>query len=223
VTESSDNPAELFRNLVIGKPYDGKAIPLNRLSIGSLSYSVEKEVKRKLGLIEETLKDKITMFRGTALHNHIQSLVKDKGYIAEYRMQYTISHKWKYLGYDTIVLVGVIDLMHNDRKEIIELKSSTSSDRIEDYHKMQLASYMKMMQLLHGERYRGYVIKFGGSDIISEEVSWDMAENYWNQLLQRARECADALDEEMKKQDSDALHFAGRSTGLYSFDASNDK
>ncbi|MEM0158998.1 MAG: PD-(D/E)XK nuclease family protein, partial [Thermoplasmataceae archaeon] len=159
----------------------------------------------------------------TALHNYIQSLVKDLGYVSEYRMYYSIPHSWKYLGYDSIVLVGVIDLIHNQRKEIIELKSSTSSDRIEEYHKMQLASYMKMLQILNGERFRGYVIKFGGSDVASEEVSWDVAESYWNTIVQRAHECANILDEEMRKQDSDALKYAGKKDGLYSFEPSDYK
>ena len=220
-----DQIEEMFLGIVQGKPYTGKPIPLNRLSIGGLAYSVEQEIKRKLGEKEETLKDKLNMFRGTALHNHVQYLVKNQGYVSEYRIYYSIPHRWHYMGFESINLVGVIDLLHEAKREIIELKSSTSSDRIEDYHKIQLASYMKMLQEKTGHEYSGIVVKFGGTAIAAEEVTGGDVPDYWATVVRRAIEVADRLDQVMEERDISNLSSDkpddGGSSGLYGFDNSN--
>lgn len=213
-----DDVEALFRGLVIGKPYT-KKIPLNRLSISGLSFSAEQEVKRKLGEREETLKDKLNMFRGTALHNHVQNLVRNEGYTSEYRLYYSIPHRWHYMGFDRIDFVGVIDLLHEDLNEIIELKSSTSSDRIEDYHKTQLASYVKMLEQKTGKKYRGIVVKFGNSEITSEEINEEDVQEYWELIVRRAIQVADRLDGEMEKRD--IQENGDPENGLYKFDSSD--
>lgn len=213
-----DDVEALFRGLVIGKPYT-KKIPLNRLSISGLSFSAEQEVKRKLGEREETLRDKLNMFRGTALHNHVQNLVKNEGYKSEYRLYYSIPHRWHYMGFDRIDFVGVIDLLHEDLNEIIELKSSTSSDRIEEYHKTQLASYVKMLEQKTGKKYSGIVVKFGNSEITSEEIDEADVQNYWELIVRRAIQVADKLDEEMEKRD--IQENGDPENGLYKFDNSD--
>lgn len=212
-----DDVEALFRGLVLGKPYT-KKIPLNRLSISGLSFSAEQEIKRKLGEKEETLRDKLNMFRGTALHNHVQNLVKNEGYQSEYRLYYSIPHRWHYMGFDRIDFVGVIDLIHDDLNEIIELKSSTSSDRIEEYHKTQLASYVKMLEEKSGKRYRGIVVKFGNSEITSEEIDDDDVQKYWDLIVRRAIQVADRLDGEMEKRD--IQENGDPDNGLYKFDSS---
>ncbi len=212
-----DDVEALFRGLVLGKPYT-KKIPLNRLSISGLSFSAEQEIKRKLGEKEETLRDKLNMFRGTALHNHVQNLVKNQGYQSEYRLYYSIPHRWHYMGFDRIDFVGVIDLIHDDLNEIIELKSSTSSDRIEEYHKTQLASYVKMLEEKSGKRYRGIVVKFGNSEITSEEIDDDDVQKYWDLIVRRAIQVADRLDGEMEKRD--IQENGDPDNGLYKFDSS---
>lgn len=221
--ERKDEVQALFKGLVEGKPYTRK-IPLNRLSISGLAYSAEQEIKRKLGEREETLKDKLNMFRGTALHNHVQNLVREEGYKAEFRMYFSIPHRWHYMGFDRIDFAGVIDLLHEGLNEAIELKSSTSSDRIEEYHKMQLASYLKMLQEKTGKKYRGIVVKFGGSEIAAEEIPEEEVPRYWDVIVRRAIQVADRLDEEMEKRDIQELSNAGENdsqNGLYSFDDSD--
>lgn len=214
----------LFRGLVEGKPYTRK-IPLNRLSISGLAFSAEQEVKRKLGEKQETLRDKLNMFRGTALHNYVQNLVKNEGYISEYRLYYSIPHRWHYMGFDRIDFVGVIDLLHEDLSEAIELKSSTSSDKIEEYHKIQLASYIRMLQEKTGKKYRGVVVKFGGTEIAAEEIPEDDVTRYWDIIVRRAIEVADRLDGEMEKRD--ILEMANGNPedssqgSLYKFDGSD--
>lgn len=214
----------LFREMVQGKPYSGKPIPVNRFSVSGLSFSVDQEVKRKLGLVEETFRDKLNMLRGTALHAYVQNMVKDQGYIAEYRMYFTIPYRWQYMGFDTINLVGVIDLLHQERREILELKSSTSSDRIEDYHKIQLASYMKMMSEKTGVPYQGFVVKFGGTDLVTEEIPEQDVQKYWEILVARAIDCASKIDSAMAEADvTDMAATASDSSGkpekgLYGFE-----
>lgn len=216
--ERRDQIEALFKGLVEGKPYT-KKIPLNRLSISGLSFSAEQEIKRKLGEREETLKDKLNMFRGTALHNHIQNLVRDQGYRAEYRLYYSIPHTWHYMGFDSIDFVGVIDLLHEERNEAIELKSSTSSDRIEEYHKTQLASYIKMLYEKTGKEYTGLVVKFGGSDVVAEEIPGDDIPKYWDTIVRRAIMVADKLDQEMEKRDILETTSNNKAAGgLYKFD-----
>lgn len=221
---SKDQIETMFRELVEGKPYTRK-IPLNRLSVGGLSFSVEQEIKRKLGEREETLRDKLNMFRGTALHNHIQNLVKEEGYISEYRMYYSIPHRWHYMGFEKIDLVGVIDLLHEQLNEVIELKSSTSSDRIEEYHKTQLASYLRMLREKTGKDFKGIVVKFGSTAISAEEIPTEEVPRYWDTLVRRAIEVADRLDEEMERRDVLAATSGGSSSGspdgLYGFESSN--
>lgn len=218
--ERRDQIEALFKGLVEGKPYT-KKIPLNRLSISGLSFSAEQEIKRKLGEKEDTLKDKLNMFRGTALHNHIQNLVKDQGYRTEYRLYYSIPHTWHYMGFDTIDFVGVIDLLHDERNEAIELKSSTSSDRIEEYHKTQLASYLKMLQEKTGREYTGLVVKFGGSDVIAEEIPGEDVPKYWDTVVRRAIMVADKLDLEMERRDILASTSGdSKDGGLYKFEDS---
>lgn len=221
---SKEQIEALFRGLVEGKPYT-KKIPLNRLSVGGLSFSVEQEVKRKLGEREETLRDKLNMFRGTALHNHIQNLVREEGYTAEYRMYYSIPHRWHYMGFEKIDLAGVIDLLHEGMNEVIELKSSTSSDRIEEYHKTQLASYMKILQEKTGKQYTGIVVKFGGTTIAAEEIPQGDVPRYWDTLVRRAAEVADRLDEEMERRDvlasTQGSTGSDSASGLYGFEGSN--
>lgn len=217
--ERRDQIEALFKGLVEGKPYTRK-IPLNRLSISGLSFSADQEIKRKLGEREETLKDKLNMFRGTALHNHIQNLVKDEGYRAEYRLYHSIPHTWHYMGFDTIDFVGVIDLLHEERNEAIELKSSTSSDRIEEYHKTQLASYLKMLQEKTGKEYTGLVVKFGGSDVVAEEIPAEDVPRYWDTIVRRAIMVADKLDQEMEKRDILEATSGKGDSGLYKFDDS---
>lgn len=222
--ERKDEVEALFRGLVEGKPYT-KKIPLNRLSISGLSFSAEQEIKRKLGEKEETLRDKLNMFRGTALHNHVQNLVKNEGYKAEYRMYFSIPHRWHYMGFDRIDFVGVIDLLHDDLGEAIELKSSTSSDKIEEYHKTQLASYLKMLEEKTGKKYRGIVVKFGGTEIAAEEIPEEDVPKYWDVIVRRAIQVADRLDEEMEKRDILAItnpeNTDNSSGGLYKFDTSD--
>ncbi len=218
-----DEIDKLFRDVVQGKPYAGKPIPVNRLSVSGLSFSVDQEVKRKLGLVEETFRDKLNMLRGSALHSYVQNLVKNQGYVPEYRMYFSIPYRWQYMGFESINLVGVIDLLHEERQEILELKSSTSSDRIEDYHKMQLASYMKMMESKTGKQYSGYVIKFGGTDLVTEEIPLSEAQRYWEILVSRAIECAKKIDAAMEENDvkssiSREGHDATSSSGLYGFE-----
>lgn len=219
-----DQIEALFKGLVEGKPYT-KKIPLNRLSIGGLAFSAEQEIKRKLGEKEETLRDKLNMFRGTALHNHIQNLVKEEGYVAEYRLYYSIPHTWHYMGFDRIDFAGVIDLLHEERNEAIELKSSTSSDRIEEYHKTQLAAYLKMIQEKTGKEYSGIVVKFGGSEIVSEEIPREDVSKYWELIVRRAIEVADRLDKEMERRDvlasSEDASNKSSSNSLYGFENSN--
>lgn len=218
-----DEIDRLFREVVQGKPYTGKPIPVNRLSVSGLSFSVEQEVKRKLGLVEETFRDKLNMLRGSALHAYVQNLVKNQGYVPEYRMYFSIPYRWQYMGFDSINLVGVIDLLHDERREILELKSSTSSDRIEDYHKIQLASYMKMMEAKTGTPYSGFVVKFGGSDLVTEEIPHSEAQKYWEILVSRAIECARKIDSAMEENDVKASmtgekQDAASGTGLYGFE-----
>ncbi len=218
-----DEIDKLFRDVVQGKPYTGKPIPVNRLSVSGLSFSVDQEVKRKLGLVEETFRDKLNMLRGSALHSYVQNLVKNQGYIPEYRMYFSIPYRWQYMGFDSINLVGVIDLLHEERQEILELKSSTSSDRIEDYHKIQLASYMKMMEAKTGKQYSGFVIKFGGTDLVTEEIPMSDAQKYWEILVSRAIECARKIDAAMEDDDvkSSTLGQSNDATsgsGLYGFE-----
>ncbi len=222
--DRKDEVEALFRGLVEGKPYT-KKIPLNRLSISGLSFSAEQEIKRKLGEKEETLRDKLNMFRGTALHNHVQNLVKNEGYKAEYRMYFSIPHRWHYMGFDRIDFVGVIDLLHDDLNEAIELKSSTSSDKIEEYHKTQLASYLKMLEEKTGKKYRGIVVKFGGTEIAAEEIPEEDVPKYWDVIVRRAIQVADRLDEEMEKRDilsiTDSENPDNSRGGLYKFDTSD--
>lgn len=222
--ERKEQVEALFRGLVEGKPYT-KKIPLNRLSISGLAFSAEQEVKRKLGEKQETLKDKLNMFRGTALHNYVQSLVKDQGYTAEYRMYHSIPHRWHYMGFDRIDFAGVIDLLHDNLKEAIELKSSTSSDRIEEYHKIQLASYLKMLEEKTGKKYTGIVVKFGGSEVAAEEIPEEDVQRYWDIIVGRAIQVADRLDEEMEKRDILSIANGDKdgdsSSGLYRFDDSD--
>lgn len=218
-----DEVEALFKGLVEGKPYTRK-IPLNRLSISGLSFSAEQEIKRKLGEKEETLRDKLNMFRGTALHNHIQNLVKEEGYRAEYRLYHSIPHRWHYMGFDRIDFVGVIDLLHDEKNEAIELKSSTSSDKIEEYHKTQLASYLKMLQEKTGRQYTGIVVKFGNTGINAEEIPPGDVQGYWDTIVRRAIMVADRLDEEMEKRDVLSLTGQGEDAsqnGLYHFDTSD--
>ena len=212
--EGKDDIYRIFKSLIEPREYKGKPIPLNRFSIGSLSFDVEKEIQRKLGLVEETTKDRLNMFRGTALHNYIQEMVKTYGFEAEQRLYLTIPFQWEYMGFSDITLVGVIDLLHRGRKEMVELKSSTSSDKIEDYHKMQLASYMKMYSEKYGEKFHGTVVKFGGSDVIAEEVGWDQVEGYWSEIIKRSIYCAKKLDRIMSEKDTPE---EGGKDGLYSF------
>ncbi len=217
-----DEVEALFKGLVEGKPYT-KKIPLNRLSISGLSFSADQEIKRKLGEKEETLRDKLNMFRGTALHNHVQNLVKNEGYTAEYRMYYSIPHRWHYMGFDRIDFVGVIDLLHDGLNEAIELKSSTNSDKIEEYHKTQLASYLKMLEEKTGKKYRGIVVKFGGTEIATEEIPEEDVPKYWDTIVRRAIQVADRLDEEMEKRDILEITKpdADGQNGLYKFDTSD--
>ena len=217
--ESRDQVEALLKGLVEGKPYT-KKIPLNRLSISGLSFSAEQEIKRKLGEKEDTLKDKLNMFRGTALHAHIQNLVKDQGYRAEYRLYHSIPHTWHYMGFDTIDFVGVIDLLHDERNEAIELKSSMNSDKIEEYHKTQLASYLKMLQEKTGREYTGLVVKFGGSDVVAEEIMRDDVPKYWDTIVRRAIMVADKLDQEMERRDVLGSTSSSNSGGLYKFEDS---
>lgn len=210
----NDEIFHIFKSLIEPKEYKGKPIPLNRFSIGSLSFDVEKEIQRKLGLVEETTKDRLNMFRGTALHNYIQEMVRKHGFEAEQRLYISIPFQWDYMGFSDITLVGVIDLLHREKKEMVELKSSTSSDKIEDYHKMQLASYMKMYSEKYGERFHGTVVKFGGSDVTAEEVTWDQVDGYWSEIVKRSIYCARKLDKIMAEKDSP--EDAGND-GLYSF------
>lgn len=217
--DRKDQIEALFKGLVEGKPYT-KKIPLNRLSISGLSFSAEQEIKRKLGEREETLKDKLNMFRGTALHNHIQNLVKEEGYVAEYRLYHSIPHTWHYMGFDRIDFVGVIDLLHEQRNEAIELKSSTSSDRIEEYHKTQLASYLKMLQEKTGKEYTGTVVKFGGSDVVAEEIPREDVPKYWDTIVRRAIMVADKLDQEMERRDILQATEGNSDNGLYRFEGS---
>lgn len=218
--ERRDRIEALFKGLVEGKPYT-KKIPLNRLSISGLSFSAEQEIKRKLGEKEETLRDKLNMFRGTALHNHIQNLVKTEGYRAEYRLYYSIPHTWHYMGFDRIDFVGVIDLLHDERNEAIELKSSTSSDKIEEYHKTQLASYIKMLKEKTGREYTGLVVKFGGSDVVAEEIPSEDIPKYWDTVVRRAIMVADRLDQEMERRDIlEATAGDSKDSGLYKFEDS---
>ena len=214
VPNDQDEIHGIFKSLIEPREYKGKPIPLNRFSIGSLSFDVEKEIQRKMGLVEETTKDRLNMFRGTALHNYIQELVRKHGFEAEHRLYMTIPFQWEYMGFSDITLVGVIDLIHVGKKVMIELKSSTSSDRIEDYHRMQLASYMKMYQEKKGERFRGTVVKFGNSDIKAEDVPWDDVERYWDEIIRRSIYCARKLDHIMAEKD---VRDQSDKDGLYSF------
>jgi hypothetical protein len=220
VMSRKDEIENLFREVVQGKPYNGKPIPVNRFSVSGLSFSADQEVKRKLGLVEETFRDRLNMLRGTALHSYVQSMVKNQGYVAEYRMYFTIPFRWHYMGYENINLVGVIDLLHNDRREILELKSSTSSDRIEDYHRLQLASYMKMMSERTGQDYSGYVVKFGGTDLVTEEIPKEEVQHYWETLVSRAMECARRIDQAMEENDVKQMTDPNnnRGNGLYGFE-----
>lgn len=213
--ETNDRIGDIFKSLIEPKEYSGKPIPLNRFSVGSLSFDPEKEIQRKLGLIEETPKDRLNMFRGTALHNYIQEKVKKMGFEPEHRLYYSFPHQWEYMGFKDITLVGVIDLISPEKNLMVELKSSTSSDRIEEYHKIQLASYMKMYYEKHGVKYSGAVVKFGNSEIASEIVTWEEVDRYWNELIRRSIYCAKELDRKMAEQDLKSHPEKGG--GLYSF------
>ena len=185
---------KLFHDMISGQNDRNKSTPVNRLSVSGLSFGIQYEIERKLGLKTETFKDQLNMFKGTALHVHVQNLAKSLGYSPEYRCYYTIPFNWERLKFREIILAGSIDLIHWERREIIELKSSQYSDKIEHYHKIQLAAYVNMMKFKTGNEFTGLVVKFGGKDLVLEELKSNESSELWDEILDRARSCAKELD-----------------------------
>jgi len=197
-----DEIRKVFCDMVSNKNHNSRNIPLNRMSISGLSIGIDYEIERKLGIHSETLKEQISMFKGTAVHVYIQEIARKLGYTAEYRCYHRIPFHWHFVKFTDILLAGSIDLVNWEKKEIIELKSSDLSDRIENSHKMQLASYVKMMELKTGEHFSGIIVKFGGEDITALELDHAEVDNLWLEILKRAKICAEDLDARMETQNS---------------------
>ena len=191
---AEEDVEKLFRDMVSGQNDRINHSPVNRLSVSGLSFGIKYEIERKLGVKTETFKDQLNMFKGTALHVHVQNLAKSLGYSPEYRCYYSIPFEWNRLKFREIILAGSIDLIHWERREIIELKSSQYSDKIEQYHKIQLAAYVNMMKFKTGNEFTGLVVKFGGKDLILEELKSNESSELWGEILNRARLCASELD-----------------------------
>ena len=191
---AEEDVEKLFRDMVSGQNDRSNHSPVNRLSVSGLSLGIKYEIERKLGVKTETFKDQLNMFKGTALHVHVQNLAKSLGYLPEYRCYYSIPFEWNRLKFREIILAGSIDLIHWERREIIELKSSQYSDKIEQYHKIQLAAYVNMMKFKTGNEFTGLVVKFGGKDLILEELKSNESSELWGEILNRARSCARELD-----------------------------
>ena len=170
---------------------------LNVFSVSTLAFDWLEQVKKKFDhrrVFYPTEAD-MTMFYGKAAHEWIQARFVRKGWIAEKKIvnelrtePITINGKT----YDTIKIIGHVDLFDPINKVVIEIKTTSTRHEIMPYHIIQAGYYAYELSstafvvLLNHSRV--IVQELNDLDIVNAKVEIEKRANLaWKQILTNLR------------------------------------
>ena len=153
---------DIVRTVVRGSSYQ-KMYPqiknFNVFSISRLSWDWNKQVEWKLGKGKDEYNPHMMVGRvvGQAVQNAF--IKTDPGWNADQTVEIHLPFEWKRNNFNGIILLGHIDLVHHEKRNIIELKSSVYSSKISERALMQASAYWAGTLHATGKDYKTKVIK----------------------------------------------------------------
>jgi len=181
------NYADLIERMITEDSYTQENPEINELnvfSVSTLAYSWEEQVKKKFSSPKYDIKTNLTMFRGKAIHEWIQSRFRLSGWIPEYKIikELPLSEPKEINGvsYDRIKIIGHADLYDPNGKTVIEIKTTETAHTIMPYHLLQVAFYA------HELNAQGVIILINSNKVIQRNLTSTEIENGYNEIIKRA-------------------------------------
>jgi hypothetical protein len=181
-----ENYAEQIEKLITTDSYAQENPEINELnvfSVSTLAYSWEEQVKKKFSPQKYDVKTNLTMFRGKAIHEWIQSRFRLSGWIPEYKIEkiipiYPVVLKDR--EYNHIKIIGHADLYNPNNKTVIEIKTTETAHMILPYHILQTAFYAYELNAA------GVIILINSNKVIQRNLTATEIENGYNEIIRRA-------------------------------------
>jgi len=182
-----NNYADLIEKMITEDSYAQENPEINELnvfSVSTLAYDYMEQVKKKFSSPKHDTKTNLTMFRGKAIHEWIQSRFRLSGWIPEYKIikELPLSEPKEINGitYDRIKIIGHADLYDPNGKTVIEIKTTETAHTIMPYHLLQVAFYA------HELNAQGVIILINSNKVIQRNLTYHEIDNGHAEIVKRA-------------------------------------
>jgi len=182
-----NNYADLIEKMITEDSYAQENPEINELnvfSVSTLAYDYMEQVKKKFSSPKYDIKTNLTMFRGKAIHEWIQSRFRLSGWIPEYKIikELPLSEPKEINGitYDRIKIIGHADLYDPNGKTVIEIKTTETAHTIMPYHLLQVAFYA------HELNAQGVIILINSNKVIQRNLTYHEIDNGHAEIVKRA-------------------------------------
>ena len=167
----------------------------NVFSISTLARGADAQIAQKNKV--QTTDEKINMFflTGKAIHELLQRYYSKK-YLrlsVEFPLNYYFPFNWQHYTLDGITVIGHVDVINWDKREIYEFKTSTfiqKSYAREEYN-LQALTYKNILERRFNREFRVFIIWV--SPFLQVKELFDGKESF-ETIKERAYECARRLD-----------------------------
>jgi len=173
----------------------------NAFSSSTLAYSVDKQIKTKIGEAEPFFKE-TSILIGDAIHDYLQSRLSSS-YVKNDEFRYRIPFEWKSLESKEIIVISHPDSWSAREMNLIEYKTSVglgASGHIAEYMLRQVAFYWLIIKEQIGIDVDARVVKIWGDEtgmklgITEHTLKPDEKIMYSKEMVARAIEAATDLD-----------------------------
>ncbi len=167
----------------------------NVFSISKLSWNIKDQIDWKLGWRKVNHEwTNLRMAKGKIIHEYLQNkLDRYAGWAFEQERLIHIPYRWHNRPFTEIVLMGHIDGINYLTQEILEIKTSDYSDKIQSWHINQASAYWLAEIAISKIDHDTGIYKINSNGRL-KILSLDEKLNGATEIYKRAIKCAQVLD-----------------------------